>query len=103
MAVLRILSILFSVALVKGGKVRSVELVYDTEAAQLVAGVTKFISISGCFFECLNGQCSISEGETDNFCMLIAVVLTKKQGNLRQGHFDSKVCLIICELLNYGN
>ena len=103
MAALKFLGIVFSIALVRGGNMRSVELVYDAEAAQLANGVRKFISISGCFFECLNGQCSISEGETDNFCMLIAVVLTKKQGNLRQGHFDSKVGWILCKSWNNGN
>ena len=83
-----------TLALTEGVAQRSMELVYDTEAAKLSDSVPKYISMSGCYFLCKGASCSLLENETDNLCMLVKHYLEKKGGNLREGHFDDKVGIL---------
>ena len=71
-------------------EMKSVQLVYDPEAARQPSSVTRYVSISGCYFIC-NAKCILQEETTDNFCMMLAAVLQNKDGNFREGHFDTEV------------
>ena len=81
--------------LVAAANVKTAELVYDTEAASMPDSVERYTSISGCYFKCNNRKCVPQEQTTDNFCLMIAAVLTTKDGNFREGHFDPEVSLTL--------
>ena len=84
--------IALAISVSKAAKFQSAELIYDSEASGFANGVRKFISISGCFFKCVDADCVILDGENENFCLIIATLLAAKQGNLREGYFNEKVC-----------
>ena len=91
MAFVLYILIAFVLSINKAAQFQSSELIYDSETSGLANGVKKFISISGCFFECVDADCIVLEGEGENFCLIIATLLESKQGNLREGHFNEKV------------
>ena len=84
-----------AIGVASAAKVRTAELVYDTEAATMPDSVERYTSISGCYFKCINVKCVLQEQTTDNFCLMVAAVLATKDGNFREGHFDTKVGQIV--------
>ena len=80
-----------AIGIAEGANMRKAELVYDTEAATLPDDVPRYMSISGCYFNCTNGACILQEETNDNFCLMIAAVLETKDGNFREGNFYPKV------------
>ena len=64
--------IALAISVSKAAKFQSAELIYDSETSGLANGVRKFISISGCFFKCIDADCVILEGENENFFLQLS-------------------------------
>ena len=89
--ILLVFGFAYGIGISGAANMRTVELVYDTEAAKMPDDVQKYASISGCYFDCTSGTCILQEEINDNFCLMLAAVLKTKDGNFREGHFDPKV------------